>query len=166
MLSGDSLLDEQGMIDQARRTIEDLRKHGIFPTELRRLENLLKEGSIGEALVLSSLLKTIFNETSPDASQKKLLEVYRCLEECCRALVELSRNIFDVEAWQHYRAAGYKDFEDYCVEAFGLSTEKVQALKAIKEQCLPRPRVAGPPQLFSWLFRIADSLADAKNRRI
>jgi hypothetical protein len=166
MSATDILLDEQGMIDQARRTIEDLRKHGISPTELRRLENLLKEGSIGEALVLSSLLKTILNETSPDASQKKLLEVYRCLEECCRALVELSRNIFDVEAWQHHRMAGYESFEDYCVEVFGLSTEKVQALKAIKDQCLPRARVAGPPQLFSWLFRIADSLADAKNRTI
>jgi hypothetical protein len=166
MSATDTLLDEQGMIDQTRRTIEDLRKHGISPTELRRLENLLKEGSIGEALVLSSLLKTILNETSPDASQKKLLEVYRCLEECCRALIELSRNIFDVEAWQHHRTAGYASFEDYCVEVFGLSTDKVQALMAIKDQCLPRPRVAGPPQLFSWLFRIANSLADAKNRRI
>jgi len=166
MSATDILLDEQGMIDQARKTIEDLRRHGISATELRRLENLLREGSIGEGLVLSSLLKTILNETSPDASQKKLLEVYRCLEECCRALVELSRNISDVEAWQHHRTAGYKSFEDYCVEVFGLSTEKVQALKAIKDQCLPRPRMAGPPQLFSWLFHIADSMADAKNRRM
>jgi hypothetical protein len=166
MSATDILLDEQGMIDQARKTIEDLRRHGISATELRRLENLLKEGSIAEALMLSSLLRTILNETSPDASQKKLLEVYRCLEECCRAFIELSRNIFDVEAWQHHRTAGYESFEDYCIEVFGLSTEKVQALKAIKDQCLPRARVAGPPQLFSWLFRIADSLADAKNRRI
>lgn len=166
MSATDTLLDEQGMIDQARKAIEDLRKHGISPTELRRLENILKEGSIGEALMLSSLLKTILNETSSDASQKKLLEIYRCLEECCRALVELSRNIFDVEAWQHYRAAGYESFEDFCIEAFGISAEKVQALKSIKDQRLPRPRVAGPPQLFSWFFRIADSLADAKNQTI
>lgn len=160
------MLDEQGMIDQARKAIEDLRKHRIAPTELKRLENMLKEGGIGEALMLSSLLKTILNETSPDASQKKLLEVYRCLEECCRALVELSRNIFDVEAWQHYRAAGYESFEDYCVEAFGISAEKVQALKSIKDQGLPGPRVAGLPQLFSWLFRMADSLVDGKNQTI
>jgi hypothetical protein len=160
------LLDEQGMTDQARKAIEDLRRHGISPTELRRLENLLKEGSIGEALMLSSLLRTILNETSPDASQKKILEIYRCLEECCRALVELSRNIFDVEAWQHHRTAGYESFEDYCVEAFGLSIARVQALKRIKDQVLPRPRVAGPSQLFSWLFRIADLLADSKNRTI
>ena len=166
MSATDTLLDEQGMIDQARKAIEDLRKNGISPTELRRLENILNEGSIGEALMLSSLLKTILNETSPDASQKKLLEIYRCLEECCRALVELSRNIFDVQAWQHHRSAGYESFEDYCVEAFGIPAERLQALKSIKDQCLPRPRVAGPPQLFSWLFRIADSLADAKNRRM
>jgi hypothetical protein len=164
MLSRDSLLDEQGMIDQARKAIDDLRKHGISATELRRLENLLKEGSIGEALMLSSLLKTILNEASPDASQKKLLEVYRCLEECCRALVELSRNIFDVEAWQHYRAAGYESFDLYCVEALGIPASKIQALKSIKDQGLPRPRKAGPPELFSWLFRITDILADAKKR--
>ena len=55
-------LDEQGMVDLARKAIEDLRKTGISPTELKRLENILKEGSVGEALMLSSLLKTIRDE--------------------------------------------------------------------------------------------------------
>ena len=50
----------------------------------------------------------------PDASQKKLLQVCRGLEECCNALVELSRNLFDVEVWQHYRASGYESFDIYC----------------------------------------------------
>ena len=54
---------------------------------------------------------------SPDASQKKLLQVYRGLDGCCNALVELSRNLFDVEVWQHYRASGYESFDIYCMEA-------------------------------------------------
>ena len=157
-------LDEQGMVELARKAIEDLRKDGISPTELKRLENVLREGGIGEALMLSSLLKTIRDEISPDASQKKLLQIYRALEECCGAFVELSRDLFDVEVWQHYRAAGYESFEVYCVEALGIPASKIEALKSIKDQGLPRPRKAGPPQLFSWLFRITDILAEAKKR--
>jgi len=155
-------LDEQGMVDLARKAIEDLRTDRISPTELKRLENVLREGGIGEALMLSSLLKTIRDEISPDASQKKLLQIYRVLEECCRTFVDLSRNLFDVEVWQHYRAAGFESFEIYCVEALGIPASKIQALKSIKDQGLPTPRKAGPPELFSWLFRITDILADAK----
>jgi len=114
--------------------------------------------------MLSSLLKTIRDEISPDASQKKLLQIYQVLEECCRAFVELSRNLFDVEVWQHYRAAGYESFDLYCVEALGIPASKIQALKSIKEQSLPRPRKAGPPELFSWLLSITDILADARKR--
>lgn len=157
-------LDEQGMVDLARKAIEDLRKDGISPTELKRLEHILREGSVGEALMLSSLLKTIRDEISPDASQKKLLQIYQVLEECCRAFVELSRNLFDVEVWQHYRAAGYESFDLYGVEALGIPASKIQALKSIKEQSLPRPRKAGPPELFSWLLSITDILADARKR--
>jgi hypothetical protein len=164
MSSNSGFLDEQGMIDLARKAIEDLRKDGISPTELKRLENILKEGRVGEAFMLSSLLKTIRDEISPDASQKKLLQIYRLLEECCHCFVELSRNLFDVEVWQHYRAAGYESFELYCVEALGIPAEKIPAFKSIKEQRLPRPRKAGPPELFSWLVRITDILAEARKR--
>jgi hypothetical protein len=161
----DDFLDEQGMVELARRAIEDLRKYGISPMELRRLENILKEGNVGEALILSSLLKTIRDEISPDASQKKLLQIYRVLEECCHALLELSRSLFDVEVWQHYRAAGYESFDLYCVEALGLPASKIQALKSIKDKGLPRPKKAGTPELFSWLFRITDILADTRKRQ-
>jgi hypothetical protein len=164
MPSESGFLDEQGMVELARKAIEDLRKDGISPTELKRLENILKEGSVGEALMLSSLLKTIQDEISPDASQKKFLQIYQVLEECCRAFVELSRNLFDAEVWQHYRAAGYESFDLYCAEALGIPASKIQALKSIKDQSLPRPRKAGPSELFSWLFRITDLLADAKKR--
>ncbi len=162
MASGNSYLDEKGMVDLARNAVEDLRKRGISPTELKRLENLLKEGSIGEALLLSSLLRTILDETTPEASQKKLLQLYRVLEECCGAFVELSRSLFDMEVWQHYRAAGYESFETYCVQALGIPAGKIHSLKSIKDQRLPRSRVAGPPELFSWLFRVTDRLAGAK----
>lgn len=63
------------MVVLARKAIEDLRKEGVSPTELKRLENILKEGSVGESLILSGLLRTIRNEISPDASQKKLLQM-------------------------------------------------------------------------------------------
>ena len=161
MSSFDNFLDEQGMVELARKAIEDLRKEGISPTELKHLENVLREGGVGEALMLSSLLKTIRNELAPDASQKKLLQIYRVLEECCHAFVELSRNLFDIEVWQHHRAAGFESFELYCVEALGIPASKIPALKSIKDQVLPRPRKAGPPELFSWLLRITDILAEA-----
>lgn len=59
MSANNSFPDEQGMVDLARKTIEDLRKEGAFPTELKRLENILKEGSVGESLILSGLLYRI-----------------------------------------------------------------------------------------------------------
>ena len=57
MSSKNGFLDEQGMVDLARKTIEDLRKEGVSPTELKRLENILKEGGVGESLILSELVK-------------------------------------------------------------------------------------------------------------
>jgi len=164
MSSESGFLDEQGMVDLVRKAIENLRKDGISPTELKRLENILKEGGVGEALILSSLLKTIRKEISSDASQRKLLQIYRVLEECCHAFVKLSRSLFDVEVWQHYRACGYESFELYCLEGLGIPTSKVQALKSIKDQRLPRAKKAGPAELFSWLFSVIEILADAKKR--
>ena len=93
MSSEKHFLDEQGMTDLARKSIEVLRQQGASPTELRRLETLLKEGSVGEAFIMSSLLRTILAEISPEASQKKLLLVYRGLEDICQSLVDLSRNL-------------------------------------------------------------------------
>jgi hypothetical protein len=126
-------LDEQGMTDLARKSIEVLRQQGASPTELRRLETLLKEGSVGEAFIMSSLLRTILGEISPEASQKKLLLVYRGLEDICQSIVQLSRNFFDIEAWQHYKDAGYETFESYCIEALGIPAARAQALMVVKD---------------------------------
>jgi hypothetical protein len=126
------------------------------------LESILKEGGVGEAFVYSTLLKTILTELSPDASQKKLLQLYRGLEDICQSLVELSRNLFDIEAWQHYRNSGYETFESYCVEALGIPASKIQGLMLVKDQCLPRPKKAGPAELFSWLYNVIELLAGAK----
>jgi len=166
MSSNSGFLDEQGMIELARKAIEDLRRDGVAPTELRRLENVLKEGGVGEAFILSNLLKTIVRETSPDASQKKLLQVYRGLEECCNALVELSRNLFDVEVWQHYRTSGYESFDIYCTEALGISAPKIQSLKLIKDLCLPGRKKAGPVELFAWFFNVVEVLAEIRRGHV
>jgi hypothetical protein len=112
MSSEKHFLDEQGMTDLARKSIEVLRQEGASPTELRRLGALLKEGSVGEAFIMSSLLRTILSEISPEASQKKLLQIHQGLADVCQSLVELSRKLFDIEAWQHYRASGYESFEN------------------------------------------------------
>jgi hypothetical protein len=157
-------LDEQGMVDLARKAIEDLRKDGVSPTELKRLENVLREGNVGEAFIVASVLRTVLNEIVPDASHKKLLRLYRRLEECCYVLVEVSRNLVDVEAWQHYRTSGYENFESYCTEELGIPSSKIQGLKLIKDQCLPRPGKGGPADLFSWLFNTIEVLSDAKKR--
>src|SRR3972149_10753554 len=152
MSSDQPFLDEQGRTELAGKSIEVLRQEGASPTELRRLEALLKEGSVDESFIMSSLLGTILGEISPEASQKKLLLVYRGLEDICQSLVNLSRNLFDIDAWQHYRDAGYETFESYCEEALGIPAAKIQALMAVKDQRLPRPKKAGPPELFSWFF--------------
>jgi hypothetical protein len=152
-------LDEQGMTDLARKSIEVLRQQGASPTELRRLEMLLKEGSVGEAFIMSSLLRTILAEISPEASQKKLLLVYQGLEDVCQSLVELSRNLFDIDAWQHYRDCGYDSFEIYCLEALGIPATKIQSLMLVKDNCLPRPKKAGPPELFTWFYNTIEILS-------
>lgn len=156
-------LDEQGMTDLARKSIEVLRQEGASPTELRRLETLLKEGSVGEAFIMSSLLRTILAEISPDASQKKLLLVYRGLEDICQSLVELSRNLFGIDAWQHFRDSGHESFESYCVEILGIPASKIHPLRMLKDQPLPRPKKAGPVELFNWLFDAVEILAGSKS---
>jgi hypothetical protein len=159
-----NFLDEPGMIDLARKTIEQLKNDGISPTELRRLENVLRDGGVGEALILSSLLKTITRELSPEASQRKLLQIHQGLAEICQSLVELSRNLFDIEAWQHFRDSGHASFESYCAEMLGISALKIQELRLLKDQPLPRPRKAGPVELFSWLFDAVEILGGLKSR--
>ena len=162
MSSEKHFLDEQGMTELARKSIEVLRHEGASPTELRRLETLLREGNTGEAFIMSSLLRTILGEISPEASQKKLLLVYRGLEDICQSLVELSRNLFDIDAWQHYRDSGYETFGSYCEDALGIPAAKIQALMVVKDQCLPRAKKSGPPELFSWFFNTIELLATTK----
>ena len=140
MSSKSKFLDEQGLIDLARQAIEDLRNDGVSPTELKRLETVLREGNIGEAFIVASVLRTVLNEIAPDASHKKLLRLYRRLEECCHVLVEISRNLVDVEAWQHYRASGYENFESYCREELGIAVIKDPWSKAYQRSALAAPR--------------------------
>lgn len=162
MSSKTQLLDEQGLVDLARQAIADLRKDGVSPTELKRLETILREGNIGEAFIVASVLRTVLNEIAPDASQKKLLRLYRRLEECCHVLVEISRNLVDVEAWQHYRASGYESFESYCTQELGIPSSKIRGLRLIKDRRLPRPGKCGPADLFSWFFDVIEDLSGAK----
>jgi hypothetical protein len=164
MSSKNGFLDEQGMVDLARKTIEDVRREGISPTELKRLENILKEGGVGESVIISGLLRTIRNEISPDASHKKLLQIYEGIEETCHCLVELSHNLFDIEVWQHYRQSGYESFEGYCSEVLHISAEQAERLKSIRDRSLPQRGKKGPGPFFDWLFQTADILVRAKNR--
>jgi hypothetical protein len=155
------------MADLARKAIEALSVKGISPAEVKRLEISLRAGNVGEAYIVSSLMKTILNEISPDASQRKLLLVYRQLEHCCYALVELSRNLFDVEVWQHYRASGYESFELYCTGALGVPVSQIQTLQLIKNRALPRPGKGELSEFFSWLFKAVEMIAEGeKSRRL
>ncbi len=164
MSSKNDFLDEQGMVGLARKTIEELRSEGVSPTELKRLENILKEGSVGESLILSGLLRTIRNEISPDASHKKLLQIYEGVEESCYCLVELSHNLFDVEAWQHYRQSGSESFDSYCTEVLKISPDKAERLKLIRDRSLPQRGKKGPGAFFAWLFQAAEILAGAQKK--
>ena len=141
MSARNGFLDEQGMTELARKSIEILRQDGTSPTELRRLEMLLKDGNVGEAFILSSLLRTI------------------------QSLVDLSQNLFDIDAWQHYRESGYESFEKYCEKMLGVPTSKIQGLKRIKDQPLPRPKKAGPVELFAWFFNVIENLVTSETGR-
>jgi hypothetical protein len=152
-------MDEQGMVELARKTIENLRKEGVSPSELKRLENILKEGGVGESVIMSGLLRTIRNEISPDASHKKLLQIYEGVEECYYCLVELSHNLFDVEVWQHHRQSGYESFDAYCTEVLKISSEQAERLKLIRGRSLPQRGKKGPGPFFDWLFQAAEILA-------
>jgi len=79
-------------------------------------------------------------------------------------LVEISRNLVDVEAWQHYRASGYENFELYCTEELGIPSSKIRGLKLIKDRFLPRPGKGGPADLFSWFFDVIEDLSDTKKK--
>ena len=162
MSSNNRFMDEQGMVELARKTIDDLRKEEVSPSELKRLENILKEGGVGESVIMSGLLRTIRNEISPDASHKKLLQIYEGVEECCYCLDELSHNLFDVEAWQHYRQLGHENFEAYCAEVLKISEEQAERLKSIRDRSLPQSGKKGPGPFFDWLFQAAEILAAAK----
>ncbi len=82
------------------------------------------------------------------------------LADICQSLVELSRNLFDIEAWQHYRDSGYKTFEEYCERALGISATKIQRLLLVKDQKLPRPKKARAAELFAWFYKVIDILAE------
>src|SRR5262245_583211 len=80
----------------------------------------------------------------------------------CYCLVELSHNLFDVAAWQHYRQSGYESFEAYCTEVLHISAEQAEWLKLIRERSLPHRAKKGPGPFFAWLFQAAEILASAK----
>jgi hypothetical protein len=76
----------------------------------------------------------------------------------------LSHDLFDVEAWQHYRQSGYESFETYCTEVLHISAEQAERLKLIRDRSLPHRGKNGPGLFFDWLFRAAEILAGAKKK--
>ncbi|MFQ5852105.1 MAG: hypothetical protein ACE5JU_16155, partial [Candidatus Binatia bacterium] len=84
---------------------------------------------------------------------------------CCYSLVELSRNLSDVEVWGHYKVSGYEGFGSYCLGVLEVSPAKIQRLTLLKDHRLPLPGKAGPAQLFTWLFGAIDILANGKGER-
>jgi len=165
MLEKNGFLDERTMADVARKALADLRKRGFSPIDLNRLETSLREGNVGEVYIISGLLQSVVNEISPEASHKKLLQIYQGVEHCCYSLVELSRNLSDVEVWGHYKVSGYEGFDSYCLGVLEVSPAKIQQLKLLKDRRLPRPGKAGPSQLFSWLFEAIEVIANGKGER-
>ncbi len=165
MSEKNGFLDERSMADLARKALADLRKRRLSPTELNRLETSLRKGNVGEVYIFSGLLQAVVNEISPEASHKKLLQIYQEVEHCCYSLIELSRDLFDVDVWQHYKVSGYESFDSYCLRVLEVSPAKIQQLKLLKDRRLPRPGKAGPAQLFSWLFEAIEVMANGKGER-
>jgi hypothetical protein len=70
--------------------------------------------------------------------------------------------VFDIDAWQNYREAGYEMFERYCEKELGTPESKIQALMVVKDQCVPRPKKAGPAELVSWLHKAVEFITTTK----
>lgn len=162
MKEGNIFLDERAMAELARKTLAELRDRGLPSAEFHRLEACLKQGRVGEAYVVSGLLKAVLNEISADASKRRLLQIYQELEHCCYSLVELSRSLSDVEVWQHYRSCGHETFDSFCIRVLEVSPARVRGLRSLRDRCLPRPGKATIALLFSWLFDAVEIMADAK----
>ena len=125
MTAENAFLDGRAMADLARKALADLRKRRLSPIDLNRLETSLREGNVGEVYIFSGLLQAVVNEITPEASQKKLLHIYQGVEHCCYSLVELSRNLSDVEVWGHYKVSGYEGFDSYCLGVLEVSPAKI-----------------------------------------
>ena len=82
MSAKNGFLEEQEMVELARKAIEDLRKEGVSPTELNRLENILKEGSVGG---VSYPLWLVKNDSKRDFAGRlaKKTSADGGVEECC-----------------------------------------------------------------------------------
>ena len=150
------------MADLARKSIEFLRQQGASPTELRRLESALERRERWRGFhhveLAADDLERDFTGGVPKETPADLPGVGRI----CQSLVELSRNLFDIEAWQHYRNAGYESFEAYCTEVLHISAEQAERLKLIRERSLPQRGKKGPGPFFDWLFQAAEILVGAK----
>jgi hypothetical protein len=94
-----------------------------------------------------------------------LLQIHQGLADICQSIVELSRNLFDIEVWQHYRGPGYRDFETYCEEVLGINRAKIEGLSLLRDEPLPRPKKAGPPELFAWFFNAIEILVKTETGR-
>lgn len=155
----EGLLDEHAMAELARRALVAVRKKGVLSVELDRLEKSLVKGNVGEAYILFGILEAVINELSPDAPQKKLMHIYQGVEHSCYFLAELSRNLYDIEVWRHYKASGYETFDSYCVGLLEITPAKIEPLKLLKDHPLPRPGRPKLSQLFFWLFEAAGIMA-------
>jgi hypothetical protein len=135
MSAKNGFLEEQKMVELAERRSFSNRTEAPGKYSQRR-----------ERRGVSHPLWLVKNDSKRDFAGRlaKKTSADEGVEECCYCLVELSHNLFDVEAWRHYRKLGYESFEIYCSEVLHISAEQAERLKLIRDRCLPPRGKKGP----------------------
>ena len=157
-------MDLGGMASWARAWVEELRHLGVSPAEIRDIEELLKQERTGEAYVKAGALKTIVEEMREDALSRKLLEISRRGERCVFDILEISRNLADMEIWKQYVTTGHTDFDRFCEVYLKVRSARARAIVDLSSSFSFRPGELAPGGILNALVNVAEILSSRKEK--
>ncbi|MFQ5538999.1 MAG: hypothetical protein ACE5FB_01235 [Candidatus Binatia bacterium] len=152
-------IDLNGMASKVREWVEELNALGVRPGEIKEIEGLLREGKVGEAYIKSGALITIVEEMRPDALGRKLVDISRRGERCLFDILEISRDLADIEVWKQYLTA-QRDFNAFCQTVLKITPRRARAIIGLSDSFSFAPGELGPSQVLNALVNVAKTLSD------
>ncbi len=151
-------IDPNGMASKAREWVERLRGLGVRRKEIKEIEGLLKEGKVREAYIKSGTLITIVEEMRPDALARKLVDISRRGERCLFDILEISRDLADIEVWKQHLTA-QRDFDAFCQTVLKITPGRARAIIALSDNFSFAPEGLGPSEVLNALVDVAKTLS-------